>query len=175
VVTGVPWPVSVSSPLAKKVCGPAEPGSIVQLSISNEVCPAPAPPPPMVWKQNANSASPQVWVPSAERSNSAQPQKPPRADRIANAPSWRGPFAKRRAVIPATGYYEWLPTEDADGKPFKQPYYIHPADETLSFAGLYELWPDPAKDPDDPDPIDAWLDPNLTDKNEAQRLISGIE
>jgi putative SOS response-associated peptidase YedK len=28
----------------------------------------------------------------------------------------RAPFAKRRAaVIPAAGYYEWLPTEDADG------------------------------------------------------------
>jgi putative SOS response-associated peptidase YedK len=25
------------------------------------------------------------------------------------------------------------------------------------------------------DRIDAWLDPNLTDKNEAQTLISGIE
>ena len=57
-----------------------------------------------------------------------------RADRVASAPSWRGPFAKRRAVIPAAGYYEWLPTEDADGKPFKQPYYIHPADGLLSFA-----------------------------------------
>jgi SOS response associated peptidase (SRAP) len=69
-------------------------------------------------------------------------------------PSWRGPFAKRRAVIPAAGYYEWLPTEDADGKPVKQPYYIHPADGMLSFAGLFELWPDPAKDADDPD---RWL------------------
>jgi SOS response associated peptidase (SRAP) len=51
-----------------------------------------------------------------------------RSDRVAAAPSWRGPFAKRRAVIPAAGYYEWLATEDADGKPFKQPYFIHPAD-----------------------------------------------
>src|SRR6266704_3581265 len=76
-VSVVPRKVSVSSPLIKKVCGPADPGAIVQLSISCEVCPAPAPPPPTVWKQNANSASPQVWVPSAERSSSAQPQKPP--------------------------------------------------------------------------------------------------
>jgi putative SOS response-associated peptidase YedK len=29
--------------------------------------------------------------------------------------------------------------EDAAGKTFKQPYYIHPADGVLSFAGLYEL------------------------------------
>ena len=129
-----------------------------------------------------------------------------RSDRVATAPSWRGPFANRRAIIPAAGYYEWLPTEGTDGKPFKQPYYIHPADGVLSFAGLYELWPDPAKDPDDPhrwlwsaaiithhatwlagvmndrtpvilppDRIDAWLDPDLTDKHEAHKLISGIE
>ena len=122
------------------------------------------------------------------------------------APSWRGPFAKRRAVIPAAGYYEWLPTQNADGKPFKQPYYIHPAGGLLSFAGLYELWPDPAKEEDDPDRwlwsaalithhatwlagvmndrtpvilppdrIDAWLDPELTDKIAALKLISGIE
>jgi putative SOS response-associated peptidase YedK len=129
-----------------------------------------------------------------------------RADKVATAPSWRGPFAKRRAIIPAAGYYEWLPGEDADGKPVKQPYYIHPADGVLSFAGLYELWPDPAKDADDPDRwlwsaaiithhatwlagvmndrtpvilpadrIDAWLNPELTDKDAVQQLISGIE
>jgi putative SOS response-associated peptidase YedK len=69
---------------------------------------------------------------------------------VAPAPSWRGPFAKRRAVIPAAGYYEWLATEDADGKPFKQPYYIHPAHWMISFAGLYDPWPNPAKNPDDP-------------------------
>jgi putative SOS response-associated peptidase YedK len=71
-----------------------------------------------------------------------------RADRVATAPSWRGPLANRRAVIPAAGYYEWLPTADTDGRPVKQPYYIHPAHGMLSFAGLYERWPDPAKDPD---------------------------
>ena len=122
------------------------------------------------------------------------------------APSWRGPFARRRAVIPAAGYYEWLPTRNADGKPFKQPYYIHSAGGLLSFAGLYELWPDPAKEEDNPDRwlwsaaiithhatwlagvmndrtpvilppdrIDAWLDPELTDKIAALKLISGIE
>jgi putative SOS response-associated peptidase YedK len=73
-----------------------------------------------------------------------------RSDRVAAAPSWRGPFTERRAVIPAAGYYEWLPTEDADGKPVKQPYYIHPTDGILSLPGLSELWPDPAKDPTTP-------------------------
>src|SRR6266498_4008408 len=74
----VPLKESVSSPFAKNVCGPADPGSIVQLSISTETWRAPAPPPPRVWKHPEPSTSPQVWVPSAERSNSAQAQKPPR-------------------------------------------------------------------------------------------------
>src|SRR5206468_10395804 len=46
------------------------------LVMSTSAWPAPAPPPPSVWKQNACCASP-VIVPSAKRSNSAQPQKPP--------------------------------------------------------------------------------------------------
>ncbi|MGK5681361.1 SOS response-associated peptidase [Actinoplanes sp. URMC 104] len=77
-----------------------------------------------------------------------------RADRLATAPSWRGPFARHRAIIPATGYYEWLTGQDADGNAYKQPYYVHPAGGMLSFAGLYEKWADPDKDADDPD---RWL------------------
>jgi putative SOS response-associated peptidase YedK len=74
-----------------------------------------------------------------------------RADKLATAASWRAAFAKRRAVIPAAGYYEWLPADGPDGKTVKQPYYIHPAHgRVLSFAGLYEIWQDPAKDDDDP-------------------------
>lgn len=61
-----------------------------------------------------------------------------RADRLTSAPSWRAPFARRRAILPATGYYEWLNAEDADGKAVKQPYYVHPGEGLLSFAALYE-------------------------------------
>src|SRR6266508_770158 len=75
----VPLKESVPSTLTKNVCGPADPGSIVQLSTSTETWTAPAPPPPpRVWKHPEPSTSPQVAVPSAERSNSAQAQKPPR-------------------------------------------------------------------------------------------------
>lgn len=50
---------------------------------------------------------------------------------------------------------KWLPDTDENGKSVKQPYYLHPAaGGVLSFAGLYELWPDSAKDEDDPD---RWL------------------
>jgi putative SOS response-associated peptidase YedK len=74
-----------------------------------------------------------------------------RVETLADKPSWRGPFRRQRAVIPAAGYYEWAPRE-RDAKVGKQPYYLHPTDPNgvLSFAGLYELWRDPSKDRSDP-------------------------
>jgi putative SOS response-associated peptidase YedK len=72
-----------------------------------------------------------------------------RAETVASKPSFRAAFAKRRCLIPADGYYEWM-TEDK----VKQPYYIHRADGgLLAFAGLYELWRN-KEVPDDHD--DAW-------------------
>jgi putative SOS response-associated peptidase YedK len=74
-----------------------------------------------------------------------------RVNTLTEKPALKRAFARRRTVIPASGYYEWEPVEvDLDGRVRKQPYYIHPADGgLLSFAGLYELWPDPDKDNDD--------------------------
>lgn len=57
---------------------------------------------------------------------------------------------KRRAVVPATGYYEWR-TEDG----VKTPHFIHlPDGELFIFAGLYEWWRNPAAADDSPD---KWL------------------
>ncbi|PZS25887.1 MAG: DUF159 family protein [Pseudonocardiales bacterium] len=73
-----------------------------------------------------------------------------RVETLADKPSFRSAFAKRRAILPSSGYYEWQPI-DVDGKVRKQPYFIHPTEGgVLSFAALYELWPDPTKDDDDP-------------------------
>ena len=69
-----------------------------------------------------------------------------RAEEVEDKPMFRQALIARRAIVPASGYYEWK-TEDG----VKTPYYIHPAgDEPLFFAGLYEWWKDPAKAPDDP-------------------------
>lgn len=69
-----------------------------------------------------------------------------RAEEVESKPMFRRALIKRRAVIPATGYYEWKSEGGA-----KTPYYIHPADDApMFFAGLYEWWKDPAKDADDP-------------------------
>jgi putative SOS response-associated peptidase YedK len=72
-----------------------------------------------------------------------------RAETVATKPAYRSAFKRRRCIIPADGYYEWLP-----GTP-KRPYYIHPEDGSiLAFAGIYELWRDKSM-PDDHE--DAWL------------------
>ena len=73
-----------------------------------------------------------------------------RAEELEDKPMFRSALAKRRAVVPASGYYEW---KTADG--VKTPHYIHPVDGSpLFMAGLYEWWKDDAKPEDDPD---RWL------------------
>lgn len=77
-----------------------------------------------------------------------------RMETLAEKPSFRRPFAKRRCLLPADGYFEWYPTEQhtAAGKPAKQPFFIRPKDHgVLAMAGLYEIWRDPDLPDDDPD------------------------
>jgi putative SOS response-associated peptidase YedK len=77
-----------------------------------------------------------------------------RVETVDSKPSFRSAFAKRRCLLPADGFYEWLKVEQ-DGKTRKQPYYIHRADGgELAFAGLYELWRDKSYPDDHPQ---AWL------------------
>jgi putative SOS response-associated peptidase YedK len=59
-----------------------------------------------------------------------------RSETVAVKPSFRAAFAKRRCLIPADGYYEWI----TEGKA-KKPFYIYRTDSgLLAFAGIYELW-----------------------------------
>ncbi|HET7350619.1 MAG TPA: SOS response-associated peptidase [Marmoricola sp.] len=77
-----------------------------------------------------------------------------RMETVAEKPAYRRAFEKRRAILPADGYFEWYPTEQltAKGKPRKQPYFIRPKDSgVLAMAGLYEIWRDADKADDDPD------------------------
>lgn len=68
-----------------------------------------------------------------------------RAESVPDKPSFRTAFERRRALVPASGYYEWRTIgTDAKGKPRKQAYYITPADgSVLAFAGLWEFWRSP--------------------------------
>jgi len=59
-----------------------------------------------------------------------------RAETVAEKPSYRNAYKKRRCLILASGFYEWR--KDADGK---TPYYITTADNSsFAFAGLWERW-----------------------------------
>jgi putative SOS response-associated peptidase YedK len=74
-----------------------------------------------------------------------------RVETITEKPAFRRAAARRRLLVPADGYYEW---EAREGRT-KVPHFLHAADGgLLAFAGLYELWRDPARPEDDPDP---WL------------------
>lgn len=81
-----------------------------------------------------------------------------RAETLLNSRAFARPAARRRALVPADGWYEWQlsPTAlDAKGKPRKQPFFIHRVDGASTvFAGLYEFWRDPAGEEGDPQ---AWL------------------
>jgi putative SOS response-associated peptidase YedK len=64
-----------------------------------------------------------------------------RAESLATKPAFRRAYASRRCLVPADGWYEWLRTTDAAGKPVRQPYYMTPSDgAVIAFAGLYEFW-----------------------------------
>jgi putative SOS response-associated peptidase YedK len=118
-----------------------------------------------------------------------------RSETITEKPAFKKAASKRRCLIPADGYYEWMQTDDA-----KVPMYLH-GDGVLAFAGLYELRPD-AEDPDrwlwtytiltcttqdalgyihDRSPVvvpedlqAAWLDPKLTDPATVRELVAAM-
>lgn len=84
-----------------------------------------------------------------------------RVETVADKPAFARPFAARRALLPADGYYEWQAGPEPPAgtprtrRPPKQPFWIHPADgDVAALAGLYEFWRDRSKADDDPD---RWL------------------
>ncbi|WP_434991976.1 SOS response-associated peptidase [Arthrobacter sp. Ld5] len=76
-----------------------------------------------------------------------------RSETLLEKPSFRSAALKRRAIVPANGYYEWRKNDDGS----KTPIYLHgPDGSLLGFAGLYEFWRDPAtRSPEHPQ--GAWV------------------
>ncbi|MEU3312886.1 SOS response-associated peptidase [Streptomyces sp. NPDC001591] len=82
-----------------------------------------------------------------------------RSETLHEKPSFRRPFAQRRCIVPADGYYEWVTAHDerqleVEGKrkrARKQPYFVLPADGSVfAMAGIYEFWRDATLPPDHP-------------------------
>jgi len=62
-----------------------------------------------------------------------------RAEALAEKPSFRDAFHRRRCLVPADAFYEWRPEGSR-----KQPYAIAFRDgEPMALAGLWENWRDP--------------------------------
>jgi putative SOS response-associated peptidase YedK len=118
-----------------------------------------------------------------------------RSETILEKPAFKKAAARRRCLVPADGYYEWMKTEDG-----KTPIYLH-GDGVLAFAGLYEIRPD-LEDPDrflwtytiltcttqdalghihdrspvvlPPDLIGPWLNPTLTSPDTVRELLAAV-
>lgn len=116
-----------------------------------------------------------------------------RAETVAGKPAFRGPFRKRRCLIPADGYYEW---KSVDGR--KQPYYFSMKDQRpFCFAGLWDRWRPAEGEPLEtctiittganalgapvhprmpvilpPDAYDPWLDPRLERAEDVLPLLA---
>jgi putative SOS response-associated peptidase YedK len=74
-----------------------------------------------------------------------------RAEGIAERPSFREAFRRRRCLVPADGFYEWR----TEGR-LKQPYLIQRRDRApIAFAGLWERWV-PKTQPPEPAYIDSF-------------------
>jgi len=89
-----------------------------------------------------------------------------RSETIASNGLFRRAFSQRRAIIPASGFYERRRSGD------RQSFYIHPGDDTdLALAGLYEWWHDPQGGDDDPA---AWLLSTTIITQPAHQRMVGI-
>jgi putative SOS response-associated peptidase YedK len=74
-------------------------------------------------------------IPSWMKEKPRVPHINARAETVHKLPLFREAFAKRRCLIPATGFYEWQQRDDG-----KQPYRFRRKDlEPFAFAGIWEF------------------------------------
>ncbi|MEL6327223.1 MAG: SOS response-associated peptidase [Cyanobacteria bacterium J06626_23] len=120
-----------------------------------------------------------------------------RAETVAEKPSFRAAFKRRRCLIVADGFYEW---KKIDGQKTKQPFYIHlKGHAPFGFAGLWEHWeggdgsyletctilttaPNALMEPIhnrmpvivNPDDYDTWLDPERGEFRQDRGLLESL-
>ena len=63
-----------------------------------------------------------------------------KAETVAEVALWRGPFQKRRCLVPSDGFYEWQKLTPKVKKPFA---YTMRNGGPFAFAGLWDAWRDP--------------------------------
>lgn len=63
-----------------------------------------------------------------------------RAETVATSRAFAPSFARRRCLVPADGWYEWVRAPGA-GRGRAQAYFMTPADgQVLAFAGIWSVW-----------------------------------
>jgi len=64
-----------------------------------------------------------------------------RGETLGEKPSYRSAYRRRRCLIIADGFYEWV---KQPGQKSKSPYYLQlESKKPFAFAGLWEIWHDP--------------------------------
>jgi len=117
-----------------------------------------------------------------------------RAETVQDKPAFKNAIKRRRALVPADGYYEW---QDAGGR--KRPFFIYRRDgQPTGFAALAETWIGPNGEEQDtvaivtapasadlavlhhrvpvtiaPEDFERWLDCRADDVEEAMPLLRG--
>jgi len=59
-----------------------------------------------------------------------------RAETVATSPAFASSYAKRRCLVPADGWYEWI----RDGRQRRPHYMTAPDGVPLAFAGIWTVW-----------------------------------
>ncbi|RCV86932.1 SOS response-associated peptidase [Billgrantia montanilacus] len=115
-----------------------------------------------------------------------------KAESVATSRYFRGAFSHHRCLVPADGWFEWLPV---DGK--KQPHYLTRTDgEPLWLAGIWAeradgkpgcaILTEPARGVAkevhprmplalDADSLESWLDPHLTDRETIRQVVRHLD
>jgi putative SOS response-associated peptidase YedK len=114
-----------------------------------------------------------------------------RAESVATSATWREPFKRRRCLIPADGFYEWVEKAvetprlgarvkavggKAQSRSGRQPFAITlggaEADGgMMAIAGLWDAWKEPKKSPQE---VDRWLQSFAMVTTEANELMATI-
>ena len=115
-----------------------------------------------------------------------------RIESVADKPAYRVPFRRKRCLIPADGFFEWVSEDGA-----KVPYHICRQDRRVfAFAGLWDRWSNKEDSFDscviitapaegvmaplharmpvilEPSAWDGWLDPAMTDPAEINARLT---
>jgi putative SOS response-associated peptidase YedK len=97
---------------------------------------------PVVLRKSPNHLEQMRWglIPSwAKEEKSGLKLINARCETVREKPAFKRLVAKQRCLVPATGFYEWMKTDEG-----KVPYYVHRQDNRyMSFAGIYDRWRSP--------------------------------